>query len=682
MTKLYAFLIGIDCYLDNLLPDGSYYPPLRGSVRDINYVEKFLLRQPQTPTQIIKLTASNPDAPKPDEPPELWPTYENMVAQFQHLTSITEPGDLVFLYYSGHGGRAKTNYPQLKGKNGVDEVIVPVDIGNDEGQYLRDIEIAHLLQAMVDKGLVVTFVADCCNSGGMTRGKDVAIRGLETIDTTPRQKPSLVALESELAQTWHNLTSTAKRKATMVGSLLPEAKGYVLLAACRPSEFAYEYAFDGKKRNGALTYWLLDTLNQPSPQMTYKQVYDRLYAKIHSQFPTQTPVLMGEGDRLIFGKECSIVEYGVTVMQVEQDGYQQRIQIDGGQAQGLRKGAQLAIYPRISLRDEKQQPVIAEITELGATQSWAEVIKIRGVDFVIESGAQAVVTAASVNLVKKVRLLGKETIWKSLEVAIANNGWSELVGEEEAADFQVVVNGNNYEICDRTGKAFLLRPSININEKDAVETISKRLVHLTKYQATQELDNHDFRSPLRGKIVVELLGKQRDYDPVDLPNPQPFANPERPEIEVGEYLLMKVRNDFSDVLNICVLDLQSDWAIDQVHPYQPGSNFIPLDPGQEELIILQMSLPEREQIGKDIIKVFATLGNANFRWLELPPLDKPIPPPEEKGFPRTGDPLEQLLMSLAAEQPPTRKANPLAFPSKEWITLQVEIDVVSSMKEK
>jgi len=42
--KLHALLIGIDCYLPNRQPDGSYYPSLGGCIRDINHVEIFLTK--------------------------------------------------------------------------------------------------------------------------------------------------------------------------------------------------------------------------------------------------------------------------------------------------------------------------------------------------------------------------------------------------------------------------------------------------------------------------------------------------------------------------------------------------------------------------------------------------------------------------------------------------------------
>lgn len=112
--NLYALLIGIDCYLPGKLPDGSYYKNLGGCVRDINRVEAYLKKTLQ-PQQILKLTSSNTGATEPPEPQEQLPTYENIVAKFQQLTEIAQKDDQVYIHYSGHGGRAKTIYPETQG---------------------------------------------------------------------------------------------------------------------------------------------------------------------------------------------------------------------------------------------------------------------------------------------------------------------------------------------------------------------------------------------------------------------------------------------------------------------------------------------------------------------------------------------------------------------------------------
>src|SRR5262245_46680177 len=129
--KLYALLIGVDCYLPNRLPDGGFYPSLGGCVRDINLVEGFLKsRLGLLDAQIVKLTATNKGTGTPPEPREQWPTYESMVQAFKKITDTAQVGEQVYVHYSGHGGRSVTAFPKLKGANGLDESLVPTDIGN------------------------------------------------------------------------------------------------------------------------------------------------------------------------------------------------------------------------------------------------------------------------------------------------------------------------------------------------------------------------------------------------------------------------------------------------------------------------------------------------------------------------------------------------------------------------
>ena len=716
-THLYALLIGINFYFPNRLSDNSSYENLEGAVNDIEDVEKFLLRQPQKPYKIYKLTATSAkraslmDSPKPKEAVANLPTYANIIRSFNEITEHAKEGDLVYIHYSGHGGRAKSIYPKNIKSNGIDEALVPTDIGSKEdGQYIRDLELAVLLKRMVDKGLVVTVILDSCHSGGSTRGGKAKIRGLKSnvIDETPRIRESLVNPSPEeleaVAPGWKKL-KYATRSGTPVATMIPEAKGYVLLAACRPSEYAYEDVFDGNESNGALTYWLLDTLSQPSPGITYKMIHDRINGKINTQFPTQNPMILGEGDRVFLGKEYKSVPFAVGIKEVKSEGDKVQVKLNAGQAQGLRKGAEFAIYPSgtSNFSDKSKRLAVAQITKRGATESWAEVTTLIKSEPAIEEGSQAVLTSVPVKLLKKVRLLkdlttppGREQALQAIETAIQDNGWVKLVAEDadkpEVADYQVDVKAVNkdeaktyhlnegeiiYEICDRAGAPIILRPAIKVDKSKAASTIVKRLVHLAKYQAAEELDNHDLNSELKGKIEIEILGKQDDYEPGDLPDPEPFEDPDNPTLKDGEYLFIKIRNKHSSVLNFTVLDLVSDWEIAQIEPNPQisSANYIPLEPEEEKPITLQMSLPDREKTGSDIFKVFATIGQANFRWLELPPLDKPIPKSSTRGFRSLGNPLDKLLKSFAEEKPPTRTANPVVASSQQWTTTKVSIQL-------
>src|SRR5215471_3818942 len=328
-SKLYALLIGVDCYLPNRLPDGGYYPSLGGCVRDINLVENFLKSRLGLPAaQIIKLTATNNGTPTPPEPKEQWPTYENMVQAFKKITDSAQSGEQVYVHYSGHGGRSVTSFPNAKGPNGLDESLVPTDIGNGETRYLRDLEIAHLLAAMVDKGLAVTVVFDSCHSGGATRGGDagVAVRGIDSIDTTKRPTDSLVASVEELEKSWSSVSTNATRSAKLASGWLPEFTGGVVLAACRADELANEFAFEGTERNGALTYWLLDSLKQLGPDFTFDMLHDRILAKVHVKFQQQTPQLIGDGSRVVFQTATIPRPPSVRVIEVDQAGARVKVE--------------------------------------------------------------------------------------------------------------------------------------------------------------------------------------------------------------------------------------------------------------------------------------------------------------------------------------------------------------------
>jgi len=697
MNDFYALLIGIDCYLPNELPDGASYPSLRGCVRDITHVEAFLKRQFNLPSErIYKLTASNVDgSSEPSESPEQLPTYENIVGKFKEITEKAQPQNQVYIHYSGHGGRAVTNYPQLKGTKGIDETLVPTDIGNPKARYLRDIELAALLQTMVDKGLVVTVVLDSCHSGGTTRAGDSAIRGAdrETVDTTPRPTESLVASAEDLAKTWQDLAEETTRSGKSNISFLPGTKGYVMFAACRPSELANEYPFNGKENNGALTYWLLDSLKNYSPDLTYRVIYDRINAKVHSKFPSQTPMLFGEGNRLVFGSDSASLQYAVTVMQVDAAKNPVRLRLNAGQAQGLSEGAQLAIYPpgTTDFTQEEKQLVIAEITEIGATDAWAEIVKtIRALE--IEQAAQAVLLSAPVEVVRKVRLvyqpesqlppgIEQDAALQAIETAMAGNGWVKLLSDNEAADFQVAINtAGEYEICDPSETPIAnLRPPLKVSERNAAIDVVKRLVHLTKYKATEELDNF---TPLTKKLVVELAGKQANYRSGRRPAPEPFDDPMNPTVKAGEWIFLRIRNDSSQVLNVALLNLQSDWAIDQLDILNEGAKFEPFDPEQEELIPIQMlDVPEGYNEVTDIYKVFATLGQPDFRWLELPPLDQPIPKSATRGLKAPSNLLEELLATIGADNQPreiTKAGRVYADPSRGWTTKQVTVKIAAS----
>jgi caspase domain-containing protein len=615
-----------------------------------------------------------------------------MVAAFHKVTQLTQAGDQVYIHYSGHGGRTKpTLLPELKGKDAFDESLVPTDIGNPEARYLRDIEMAQLLKTMVDKGLIVTVVLDSCHSGGATRGvSGDRVRGVSTIDTTKRPQESLVASRETLAETWRQLPKGETRGVKLGSGWLPEVKDYVLLAACRATESAYEHCFDQSGNHGVLTYWFLDSLKQLSPGLTYKQLHDRILAKVHSEFVLQTPQLQGDAARTVFSIEHMQPVYAVNVMQV--DPAQQRLLLNVGQVHAVRKGAQFMVYPpdATDFTQISQRQALVELSELGATDSWATLVTSFRPE-PIQQGAQAVlIDPGSARLQRTARVAYQSDLpatipqaqaLKQVEQAILQHGKGFITLAEPGGttDYQVAITKiGTYEIWDPVGKAIAnVRPALSIEKSGAAEQVAQRLVHLTRYRNILQLMNADIISPLKGKLIVELAGVQAEYDPQDPPQPQPFRDAgNTPVLNPGEWTFLRVKNASPQVLNITVLDLGPDWSVTQLYPSHTFSMLF--DPGQEEVLPLQASLPEGYSDATDILKVFATIGDTNFRWLELPALDQPAISRGTRGMPRNA--LEQLLSMFATEKPPmsTRQVNLAEHPTGEWTTEQVEVHVAQS----
>ena len=692
ISNLYALLIGIDCYLPNKLPNGIYYPSLNGCVRDITLIESFLRSQLGiTDERILKLTASNTGAIQSPEPIEEWPTYENMVAAFRKLTNMAKSGDRVYIHYSGHGGRSLTKFPELK-TNGFDESLVPTNIGHSETRYLRDIELAYLLQKMVEKELIVTIVLDSCHSGGATRGAGEAVaRGIGRIDTTKRATESLVASDKELIATWQLLTQESSRDLTLGNGWLPEPRGYVLLAACRPHESAYEYRADGKQKNGALTYWLVDSLKTMGEKATYQLIYNRLISKIHSQLKLQTPMLQGEGNRIVFGRNRSWSASAVNVMQTKSENQQVLLLLNAGQVQGVRSGTEFAIYPAgvTDFTQLGQRLAIAKITRLGATESWA-VISETLISTLIEPGFQAVfLEPGNLRLQSRVCLtyqnkkivsptIDQQTALKMISSAVAQSGrgFVTLATEESTVDYQVTINANSeYEIWDSTRQPLLnLRPALRIDEEGVAEHLVQRLVHLTKYRNVKRLDNADPLSPLKGSLEVELLQAQLDFQPGDLAEPQPFDRSENaPIISVGDWMFVRVKNASSRVLNIVALALSCNLGIQQLYPRVEDTSFWPFDPGEEHLLPLRAKLSEGYTEGIEIIKVFATVGATQFRWLELPALDRPLQNNDFYSRAATNSLEEYLAAMMGSELLEEQRKFETDSASLEWVTEQREI---------
>lgn len=685
--RIRALLIGIDGYLESRRPSFVAPPSLGGSVRDALAAEAFLRQRLEVPEADVELLLAPVVGPALD--PGRAPSYENMVGAWDRLIARSEPGDQAFILYSGHGCRVPTASRSLKGKDGLDECLVPYDIAESRARYLRDIEICALLARLAERQVFTTVVLDCCHSGGASRER-IAVRGSDAIDRTPRDEESLVASVAELEEVWrrrHPASRTVRADPSE-----SEPTGYVLFAACRPHEQAFEACFDDQQPRGALSYWFFRLLDSAEPSWSWRRIHERLVSRVSAKFLSQTPLLEGEGDRELFGGDRLPPPPRITVLEVEGEGGA-RLRLAAGRAHGLREGASFAIVSRGASCGGKRLGVV-EARAVSATTSWAEPMECSAAGWPPVEGDEAVLLdSGSLCLRRPVRTLaaapeGAATYrlaaparGRDLDLLAglrdSASPFLDLDGEEELEGFFVWVDTQGVlQIGDAAGRPWPgLGPPIRLHEDGALARLAQRLDHLARWRNVREIENQDERSALRGRVRVSLGRLPKDYRRDQPVQPKAFrASENPPTLADGEWICVAIENSSRQALNVGVLDLAPDWSITQVHPAKALADFATLESGRSLKLPLRAGLPAGLDEGEDVIKVFATRGTLRLDWLELPAIDQPRVAADRLRGSATGA-LDRLLASLAIDAPAHRSARPPAQLSDDWWVEEVVVRV-------
>jgi hypothetical protein len=662
MTNIYALLIGIDDY-DDRVRNNIRYGKLGGCVRDIDHVYEYLRSDLRVPDdQIIRLTA--PLAGK-GEPAGASPTYAGIVGGFNQLLSLArEPGDSVYIHYSGHGGRARTDKPELKQGFLYDETLVPVDIGSEEGIYLRDYELNLIMKKLVDKGLEVTAVFDCCHSGGANRGDAVA-RGLDETDEGERPSGSLVGTDAEIEAAWTGSVGEARGVEFEEYNWLTNPLNYTFIAACRPNEKAYEYAFTGTERNGALTYYWLDTLRKAPANAAHKMVMDRVISCVHGVFAAQSPMLQGVADKVLFGEEVRSRRSSIGVLSRQQGSNE--VRLGAGAAHGIETGTEVQLFKfDADLDNPDARSADGVVESVMALESMARITATVG-DGEIEAGDLALIPgASSIKLQLPVKLLdGVDKARVAQAIADRGKGFVVVASDGEAAELLVgpVEKQEGIHILDCADVPLAGVPPIAALDDDGIDTLVKRLVHIAKFRHVQRL------APATANASTLLQ--------VSIDGEEGVSAHRGPEQNVG----IRIKNTLpagasanQNNIEVTVFSLSSDWSITLL-PMPGGATTIA--PGEDRVLGLITYLPESMTQSTDVIKVFATRNPSSFEWLQLNPLDEGDRSVEKSARSGERSTFDVLFDRWEADEVEvgTRHTRVASPPEEEWSTAQVEIVV-------
>ena len=318
MESLQALLIGIDRYEEN-----PWCGDLHGAVADVEAMRAYLLGC-GVPAQNVRCLVSRH---APAAPGEVLPTFGAMVEGIAALGErAAAAGGGALIHYSGHGGRARTWLPAVKGAGGLDEGLVPCDVRRERPRLLRDVELTWLLYQMADRGVSVTVILDACHSGGMMRIVYPSLRLRSACgllgDLAPGEQS--VASLAELDRVWrwvHHRTletcggapGSSLRHGRAPGGWVAAGRlgrrGVVIVSACRSNEAAYERDF-GDGPRGTLTHCLLETLIRDGRERSWEAIYRHLTLRMRGLSPWQWP--MFEGDAATAGAGVSLPTPGLS----------------------------------------------------------------------------------------------------------------------------------------------------------------------------------------------------------------------------------------------------------------------------------------------------------------------------------------------------------------------------------
>ncbi|KAF3764027.1 hypothetical protein M406DRAFT_260952 [Cryphonectria parasitica EP155] len=356
----HALLIGINAYSGQ---------PLRGCVGDVKDMRDHL-QELSFPVSIRMLTATPPSPPDSQsliEDRRVWPTYLNVKKCMQDIESIAVPGDFVLIYYSGHGVRLWPSTQVGHMYTGDMALVVLDGDSGDQARYLRGLELSCWLKKMVDRGLLVTVILDCCFSGAISRADD-------TPDTTIRELPYDVfvdetyPIDPDAAALADTLTGAYSREASMLPNWIINPRGYTLLAACGPHEFAREALVSSGLYRGALSYWLLYSLRRPgASDRSQQDTYHHICSQFRMNNSPQSPILYGNKAFRFFNSPVSSADLTAPV-QLLYDARSQLI-LENGRAHGVCEGD---LYRASPLHKGKPQ-LASEPTQSGATVRVAKV---------------------------------------------------------------------------------------------------------------------------------------------------------------------------------------------------------------------------------------------------------------------------------------------------------------------
>lgn len=600
----YAILIGIDDYPDS---------PLKGCVRDVQELKEQLESTLHNAIRIQMITAARTDG-EPSElaaAPSLWPTYDNVVQAFEQSTSLARAGDFVYIHFSGHGTRKPPSGEFSNTPTG--DVALALLTGGEQTQvtYLWGFDLARLLKGMVDKGLVVTVVLDCCFSGSVYRDDE------EGAGTRFLPFDDKIGMR-DLHRSQNNLLAgegSAYRDASSLPNWLLNPDRYAILTACGPHEVAREPEIDGYRR-GFMSYFLLEAIKSFGLTKRHRDIHQNLCMKMREYGSRrQNPLLYGNGKQGFFGRASEdYTAVSIPVLMREDN----TLELLAGQAHGIYDGDKFilqALHPAVTGPHPQQPLVVFRVIRTRALTSDLELPKLPlvrdRIGWVAHPASRLALQRFPIRLPPSIP---NREDWitalkaRSLDVAADN------------APFAFEVELSNGDVCRvlrASGEEAVKLPQEQTNVGEAADILE----HLARFQLVSSLCNETVADSFIDSYEVCIENSGKRYTPTDWL-----------QVKHGTSAEMVVNNRGSNVLYVFVYNLGPSWQVENVL----RGTYRAVEPRNDTArstgiwsLKLRMRVPDKMKAQghrwcDDIIKIIVTSQPTSFDMLELARLGEPV----------------------------------------------------------
>jgi len=426
-------------------------------------------------------------------------------------------------------------------------------------RYLRGIELAMLLDDMVDKGLKLTVVLDSCHSGSISRGED-SVRGIlwsiEVDSEFPLHVPVLAWASASKEKILQDTATTSP--------WLLHPQGYTLLAACGPHERAIEIILTEKQQyRGALSHMICKALDfcarEPIQDVTHKLIHRHICTKMF-KVAGQHPILIGAENTTLWGAEVARL-YAHSSFEIVKVSAAQEIWMNAGLVHGDCTGNEYGVYADTEAKELITHIIITDVKAIHAVAKYTSATGSEADGFQVKVGYHAVLTKLAQPQAYVKLVPGADDSWGD---KLKENVWLRHLPSDKPAPvdvpcFSVVKpSSDQYSILNFKDNPILNLSPLLSSTSGVGDKMFTILEHLSKYTFVQALDNQHTDSLTDSDFTITIKAEADHLNPYKLTGSIIVPHNSKADVEF--------QNLTQEVLHFTVLSLTPLEAIKRLYP--------------------------------------------------------------------------------------------------------------------